>query len=79
MAFATFNEFIAMGGHAPYVWAAWGVTGALLVAVVLHARAERRLLLRNLQRRVRREGRQGVNPDGMAQVSHQTGGDRHDT
>ncbi|WP_416138101.1 heme exporter protein CcmD [Halomonas sp. HK25] len=79
MAFESFNEFIAMGGHAPYVWAAWGVTGTLLVAVVLHARAERRQLLRNLQRRVRREDRQGANQGEMAGVSHQTGGDRHDT
>ncbi|AXY42026.1 heme exporter protein CcmD [Halomonas sp. JS92-SW72] len=79
MAFESFNEFIAMGGHAPYVWAAWGVTGALLVAIVLHARAERRQLLRNLQRRVRREERLGANQSEMAGVSHQTGGNRHDT
>jgi len=79
MAFESFNEFIAMGGHAPYVWAAWAATAGLLVGIVLHARAERRLLLRNLQRRVRRENRQGANPGGMAGVSHQTGGDRHDT
>ncbi|MGJ7458568.1 heme exporter protein CcmD [Halomonas sp. RA08-2] len=79
MAFESFNEFIAMGGHAPYVWAAWGMTGSLLVAVVLHARAERRLLLRNLRRRVRLEDRQGANRDEMAGISHQTGGNRHDT
>ncbi|RDB44763.1 heme exporter protein CcmD [Halomonas sp. DQ26W] len=79
MAFESFNEFIAMGGHAPYVWAAWGVTGGLLLALTLHARAERRLLLRNLQRRVRREERLGANQVDMARVSHQTGGNRHDT
>ncbi|MBB3330688.1 heme exporter protein D [Halomonas campaniensis] len=79
MAFESFNEFIAMGGHAPYVWAAWGVTGALLVAIVLHARAERRQLLRNLQRRVRREERLGANQSEMAGVSHHMGGNRHDT
>ena len=79
MAFDSFNEFIAMGGHAPYVWAAWAATAALLVAIVLHARAERRQLLRSLQRRVRREQRLGVDQDEAAKVSHQSGGNRHDT
>lgn len=79
MAFESFNEFIAMGGHAPYVWAAWAATAALLVAIVLHARAERRQLLRKLQRRERREQRLGVDQDVAVKVSHQSGGNRHDT
>ncbi|MEE3111990.1 MAG: heme exporter protein CcmD, partial [Pseudomonadota bacterium] len=29
MAFSSLNEFFAMGGHAVYVWAAWGVTALL--------------------------------------------------
>ncbi|MFO7646708.1 MULTISPECIES: heme exporter protein CcmD [Halomonas] len=79
MAFESFNEFIAMGGHAPYVWAAWAATAALLVAIVLHARAERRQLLRNLQRRARREQRLGAGRGEASRVSHQSGGNRHDT
>ncbi|MCE8016667.1 heme exporter protein CcmD [Halomonas sp. MCCC 1A17488] len=58
MAFATFQEFFAMGGHAPYVWSAWGLTAVLLLGAVLHARVERRQVLRQLRRRVRREARQ---------------------
>ncbi|MFW6345741.1 MAG: heme exporter protein CcmD, partial [Halomonas sp.] len=46
-----------MGGHAPYVWAAWMATAALLIGTVLHARAERRRLLRGLKRQARREQR----------------------
>ncbi|WP_163558040.1 heme exporter protein CcmD [Halomonas sp. NO4] len=57
MAFDTFQEFLAMGGHAPYVWAAWAVTLALLVGSGLHARVEHRRTLRHLARRVRRERR----------------------
>lgn len=57
MFFDSFSELFAMGGHAPYVWAAWGVTAALLLGAVIHARAERRQLLRQLKRRVRRESR----------------------
>ncbi|MFP4138326.1 MAG: heme exporter protein CcmD [Halomonas sp.] len=79
MAFDSFNAFIAMGGHAPYVWAAWMATAALLIGTVLHARAERRRLLRGLKRRARREQRRDAEPGGVARVSHQSGGNCHDT
>ncbi|MGO1430345.1 MAG: heme exporter protein CcmD, partial [Halomonas sp.] len=52
MAFASFFEFLAMGGHAPYVWSAWGVTALLLLATVWHARVEQRQLIKGLKRRV---------------------------
>ncbi|WP_372610682.1 heme exporter protein CcmD [Halomonas sp.] len=52
-----------MGGHAPYVWAAWAVSALLLGGSVLHARTERRLLLRHLRRRSRREQRTGGHPE----------------
>ncbi|MDQ7727946.1 heme exporter protein CcmD [Halomonas sp. SpR8] len=55
MAFDSFSEFLAMGGHAPYVWSAWGVTALLLLATVWHARVEQRQLIKGLRRRVRRE------------------------
>jgi heme exporter protein D len=55
MAFSSLNEFLAMGGHGPYVWAAWGVTALLMLVIVWHARHERRQLLRSVKRRVRRE------------------------
>jgi heme exporter protein D len=54
MAFASLNDFFAMGGHGAYVWSAWGVTAALLLGCVWHARQERRRLLRRLHRRTRR-------------------------
>lgn len=57
MAFASFSEFLAMGGHAPYVWSAWGVTALLLLATVWHARSEQRQLLKGLKRRARRVNR----------------------
>ncbi|MHB0776676.1 heme exporter protein CcmD [Halomonas sp. WWR20] len=55
MAFDSFSQLLAMGGHAVYVWSAWGVSASLLVASVVHARIERRRLIRDLQRRNRRE------------------------
>ncbi|MDN3521425.1 heme exporter protein CcmD [Halomonas ramblicola] len=75
MAFDSFQDFLAMGGHAPYVWAAWAVTAGLLGGIVLHARAERRRLLRHLQRRERRERRLA---DQQTTNSHPTAGHRHD-
>ncbi|MFG6178755.1 heme exporter protein CcmD [Halomonas sp. THAF12] len=66
MAFASLSEFFAMGGHAPYVWTAYGATAALLLGVAWHARAERRRVLRDLRRRVRRERRQaGTTGEGQ--------------
>lgn len=55
MAFESFSALLAMGGHAPYVWSAWGLTAALLAGSAWHARAERHRLLRELRRRNRRE------------------------
>ncbi|EPC02813.1 hypothetical protein L861_23655 [Litchfieldella anticariensis FP35 = DSM 16096] len=54
MAFDSLQAFLAMGGHAPYVWTAWCVTAALMLGSLVHARAERRSLLRDLKRRERR-------------------------
>ncbi|MDR5858956.1 heme exporter protein CcmD [Halomonas eurihalina] len=58
MAFDSFAAFLAMGGHAAYVWPAYGATLLLLIGVVLHLRLERRRLWRELRRRARRERRQ---------------------
>ncbi|QJQ95170.1 MULTISPECIES: heme exporter protein CcmD [Halomonadaceae] len=57
MAFDSLEAFFAMGGHAPYVWSAWAMTAVLMLGAVIHARAERRRLIRDLQRRERRERR----------------------
>jgi heme exporter protein D len=36
------NEFLAMGGYAFYVWGAYGVAAAIVVAEILAVRARRR-------------------------------------
>ncbi|WP_445156763.1 heme exporter protein CcmD [Halomonas sp. E14] len=78
MAFDSFTEFFAMGGHAPYVWASWGVTAVLLLGLVLHARAERRQLLRQLKRRMRREDHQSSRAMGAVQIQTSRGGNAND-
>ena len=44
------SEFLAMGGHGPYVWTAYGITLAILIWNLWSAWA---LLRRNLRRAAR--------------------------
>ncbi|ABR91644.1 heme exporter protein C in cytochrome biogenesis operon [Janthinobacterium sp. Marseille] len=54
-AFASFADFLAMGGHGVYVWSAYGLCMALLTLnAVLPLLAHRRYL-NDLARRRRRE------------------------
>ncbi|MFG6667254.1 heme exporter protein CcmD [Halomonas sp. HNIBRBA4712] len=53
-AFDSLAAFFAMGGHGAYVWAAWGVTAALLALCFVQAQLERRALIKALARRERR-------------------------
>ncbi|WP_163577801.1 heme exporter protein CcmD [Halomonas faecis] len=78
MAFESFQAFLAMGGHAPYVWAAWAVTLALLAGSGLHARVEHRRTLRNLARQVRRERRRD-GAGAAATIQHDGGGPTNDS
>lgn len=55
MAFTSFADFFAMGGHAVYVWSAWGLTTAGLMGLVISTRLSRRAVEADIRRRVRRE------------------------
>ncbi|WP_240538700.1 heme exporter protein CcmD [Halomonas sp. SH5A2] len=47
-------EWVSMGEHGAYVWSAWGITAVFMLGLMLHARLERRLLLKHLKRVARR-------------------------
>ncbi|MCL7930224.1 heme exporter protein CcmD [Halomonas llamarensis] len=79
MAFNSFAEFIAMGGHAPYVWSSWGLTLFLLVVLVWHARFERRQLINSLKRRERRERARKQQNAAPAPLQPVVAGGQHDT
>lgn len=50
------SEWVAMGGHGPYVWSAYLITLVVLVLnIVLPLRAHRRLLQVEARRRRREE------------------------
>jgi heme exporter protein D len=40
------NEFLAMGGHSPYVWTAYGITLVVVIGNIWAARARLRRALR---------------------------------
>ncbi|MGE0154721.1 MAG: heme exporter protein CcmD [Reyranellaceae bacterium] len=42
------SEFLAMGGHAGYVWPAFGLAFAILIGMALQAWLQRRRLRRQL-------------------------------
>jgi heme exporter protein D len=48
------GDFIAMGGHGPYVWGSYGLFAALLIAEMLLLRRRRRRTRAMLVRRLRR-------------------------
>lgn len=55
MVFANLDELLTMGGHGPYVWAAYLVTVAGLVALVLMPLLAHGRQLREIARRARRD------------------------
>ncbi|MGE5524404.1 MAG: heme exporter protein CcmD [Rhodospirillaceae bacterium] len=50
------DDFLAMGGYAVYVWGSYGVTLALIVAEVALLRMRRRSILTMLTRTARARG-----------------------
>ena len=46
-------EFFSMGGYAFYVWLAYGLSAAVLIAVALHARRREARLLTRIAKRAR--------------------------
>lgn len=51
----TLADFIAMGGHGPYVWASYAITLVVLLLNVVQPWLARRQLIREEARRRRRE------------------------
>ena len=49
MHFESFEAFLRMGGHAFYVWLAYGATGAVLVGYTLYLRSKFRRLTREIR------------------------------
>ena len=57
MHFASFSDFMAMGGYAVYVWLSLGLTALCLVGIVSSTRVKTRNLLGELRNKQAREAR----------------------
>ena len=57
MHFASFSDFMAMGGYAFYVWLSFGLTLVCLVGIIISTRIKTRSLLAELRSKQAREAR----------------------
>ncbi|MGL4766265.1 MAG: heme exporter protein CcmD [Aeromonas sp.] len=57
MHFASFSDFLAMGGYAFYVWLSFGLTLICLIGIVISTRLKTRSLLGELRSKQAREAR----------------------
>lgn len=57
MHFASFSDFLAMGGYAFYVWLSFGLTLVCLIGIVISTRMKTRRLLGELRSKQAREAR----------------------
>ncbi|MCE9952452.1 heme exporter protein CcmD [Aeromonas allosaccharophila] len=57
MHFASFSDFMAMGGYAFYVWLSFGLTLVCLVGIIISTRMKTRSLLGELRSKQAREDR----------------------
>ncbi len=64
--FSSWQEFLAMGGHAPYVWTAYGVTLAVILYILCAPVLAQRRFVREQRQRLLREGAQAQPRAGAA-------------
>lgn len=57
MHFASFSDFMAMGGYAFYVWLSFGLTLLCLVGIIISTRLKTRSLMGELRNKQAREAR----------------------
>ncbi|MFQ1652877.1 heme exporter protein CcmD [Aeromonas veronii] len=57
MHFASFSDFMAMGGYAFYVWLSFGLTLVCLVGIIISTRMKTHSLLAELRSKQAREAR----------------------
>ncbi|MFD2180227.1 heme exporter protein CcmD [Veronia pacifica] len=57
MYFDSFSDFLAMGGYAPYVWSAFGITVLAMVGLIMTSALTHRKLLREIKNNLAREQR----------------------
>ena len=72
MYFDSLGALLAMDGHGPYVWAAYGITLLVLALVLSAPGRRRRRLLRDVRGELRREAGHGSR-QGSKEAAHAPG------
>lgn len=67
MQFDSVQEFLAMGGHAPYVWTAYGVTLVVILYILCAPLVAQRRFVREERQRLLREAAAARPPGGAAE------------
>ena len=57
MHFGSLHDFLAMGGYAPYVWSAFGITFFSLFTLVVSSVRRQRKLFKDAQMKIDRQAR----------------------
>ena len=57
--FENFEAFISMGGHGPYVWAAYGLSLAIMAWLALAPLRRQRALLADMRQSMRAQRQRG--------------------
>ncbi|WP_299016236.1 heme exporter protein CcmD [uncultured Photobacterium sp.] len=57
MHFESFNDFLAMGGYAGYVWSAYGISFAALLWILISSLNKKRRLAAEIKNKIAREHR----------------------
>ena len=57
--FESFDALLAMGGHGPYVWGAYGFTLAIMAWLALAPLRRQRVLLTELRQRIQAQRQRG--------------------
>ncbi len=55
MAFESFNDFIEMGKHGPFVWSAYGISALVIVANIVAPLQRKKALHTEIKRKIKRE------------------------
>ena len=57
MHFDSLSDFFAMGGYAPYVWGAYGISFAAMLWILFTSLSRKRRLLADIKNKIAREQR----------------------
>ena len=57
--FENFDTFIIMGGHGPYVWAAYGLSLTVMAGLALAPLRRQRVLLADVRQRLQAQRQRG--------------------